>query len=420
MSLVSPILNYVFRKEMSAFLRPESIAEEVFQFSAPPAHSNYLLYIHIPFCESLCPYCSFHRSEYNAPLTEAYFQALNNEIDLYRRHGFQFKSAYIGGGTPTIRMDLLLKLLKKINNHFQLREISVETNPNHISRDHLYRMKDAGVNRLSSSSSIQHSLEQAAGILETLNVDLIFNIPIQTDQSLKQDLDVIQSLQPDQVTFYPLMTAPSVERTLNQMLGNMDYGNEERQYHHIVDRMCKRYTQSTAWCFSRKAGSIDEYIIDHDEYVGVGSGSFGFFNDTLHINTFSNETYIQKLTQHELPVSHIKQFTPRELQYYCLLRRLFALKTPGRQFLSELNSLGPGHLSWLLRVLEWGGAMKKQDDFFHLTRKGQYIWIMAMREFFIAVDTLRDQFRGQLEQAGPAGSTPECPTLLKQPPLSPL
>lgn len=417
MSLISPILNRVFRREMSEFLRPESIAEEVFQFSTPPSSDRYLLYIHIPFCESLCPYCSFHRCEYSAPHTEAYFRALNNEIDLYRNHGFQFKSAYIGGGTPTIRMDLLTQLLNHITRTFQLREISVETNPNHISRDHLTRMKDAGVNRLSvgvqsfddnilhhigrlekygSSSVMQKHLEQAGGILETLNIDLIFNIPIQTDESLNHDLNVIHSLQPDQVTFYPLMTAPSVERTLNQMLGRMDYRNEERQYHQIVSGMREPYTPSTAWCFSRTSSSIDEYIVDHDEYVGVGSGSFGFFNNTLHINTFSNETYIQKLNHLELPVSHIKQFTPRELQYYCMLRRMFALRTPARQLISELNSLGPGHLSWLLHALTWGGALKKQKDFFQLTRKGRYVWIMAMREFFIAVDTLRDQFRNQL------------------------
>jgi len=80
-----------------------------------------------------------------------------------------------------------------------------------------------------------------------------------------------------------------------------------------------------------------------------------------------------------------------------MLRRLFALKTPARQLISELDALGPGHLSWLFQILTWGGALKKQQDFFHLTRKGQYIWIMAMREFFIAVDTLRDQFRNQAQ-----------------------
>gem|GEM_PF-1356871 len=224
---------------------------------------------------------------------------------------------------------------------------------------------------------------------------MIFNIPIQTEESLHHDLDVIHSLQPDQVTFYPLMTAPSVERTLKQMLGSMDYGREERQYHQLANRMCEIYHQSTAWCFSSAPGSIDEYIIDHDEYVGVGSGSFVFFNNTLHINTFSNKTYIQKLTQRALPISHFKQFTRRELQYYCLLRRLFAIQTPAGQLIKELSSLGPGHLGWLLNTLKWGGALKQHGEYLQLTRKGQYVWIMAMREFFIAVDTLRDQFRIQ-------------------------
>jgi hypothetical protein len=74
---------------------------------------------------------------------------------------------------------------------------------------------------------------------------------------------------------------------------------------------------------------------------------------------------------------------------------LFAIQTPAGQLIKELSSLGPGHLGWLLNTLKWGGALKQHGEYLQLTRKGQYVWIMAMREFFIAVDTLRDQFRIQ-------------------------
>ena len=418
---VEPILNRVFRRTMTSFMKMEDVSGGVVQPFAHAPGKDYLLYIHIPFCESLCPYCSFHRCEYEKALAESYFKALRREIGLYREHGFRFNTAYIGGGTPTIQMDLLLDLLADINSDHSLQGISVETNPNHITRNQLSQMKDAGVTRLSvgvqsfddkilhhigrlekygTSEIIQEHLADAIGMIDTLNVDLIFNIPIQSDANLEHDLRIVQFLKPDQITFYPLMTAPSVERTLLQMLGPIDYEKEQRQYKRIVHRLSESYHPSTAWCFSRSKGAIDEYIVDHDQYVGVGSGSFGFFNQTLHINTFSLGNYIEKLSRKELPISQIKSFEPREQQYYCLLRRLFGLKAECKHFIAELEASGKGHLQWVLSALKIGGALEESEGYFKVTPKGMYIWLMAMREFFIAVDTLRDQFRSPLNTTG--------------------
>jgi coproporphyrinogen III oxidase-like Fe-S oxidoreductase len=422
---VESILNRVFRRTMTSFMKMEDVSGEVVQPFAHASGKDYLLYIHIPFCESLCPYCSFHRCEYEKALAESYFKALRREIRLYQEHGFQFSSVYIGGGTPTVQMDLLIDLLAGIKLDHSLQEISVETNPNHITRDHLSQMRDAGVTRLSvgvqsfdntilhrigrlekygTSEVIQEHLANAIGVIDTLNVDLIFNIPIQTDADLEHDLRVVQFLKPDQITFYPLMTAPSVERTLGQMLGPIDYRKEQRQFKQIIDGLSESYQPSTAWCFSRSKGAIDEYIVDHDQYVGVGSGSFGFFNQTLHINTFSLVNYIEKLNRNELPISQIKSFETREQQYYCLLRRLFGLKIERNGFIAELEAIGSGHLQWVLSGLKMGGALEESQGYLKLTPKGMYIWVMAMREFFIAVDTLRDQFRFLPNTLGSGGS----------------
>ena len=69
-----------------------------------------LLYIHIPFCEELCPYCSFHRITFEETLTKRYFGALRREIKIYREKGYQFKGIYVGGGTPTVLIDELAEL----------------------------------------------------------------------------------------------------------------------------------------------------------------------------------------------------------------------------------------------------------------------------------------------------------------------
>ncbi len=64
-----------------------------------------LLYMHIPFCEELCPYCSFHRIAFTESLTRKYFGALRREINLYREKGYKLKGINVGGGTPTVLID---------------------------------------------------------------------------------------------------------------------------------------------------------------------------------------------------------------------------------------------------------------------------------------------------------------------------
>ena len=412
MYLVESIVNRVYRRKMTAFLHMDEIPG--LDRSPHPDAGDYLLYVHVPFCESLCPYCSFHRCEFEESLASRYFDAVWREFQLYKDLGFDFKAMYVGGGTPTIMIRKLTETLDRARTLFGIREISVETNPNHLIPDNLTRLKEAGVNRLSvgvqsfndhilqqigrlqrygHAADIKARLAKAVGVFDTLNIDFIFNIPSQTDDMLLGDLAAIDELLPEQVTFYPLMTAPSVESVLKKSLGSIDYAKEKRQYFIILEGMRKHYTTSTAWCFSRKSTMIDEYIIDYDHYVGIGSGAFGFFNDALHINTFSIPEYLEKISRNKLPVTRLKRFSPKEKQYYFLLRKLFGITLATDQFRSGLDLEGDCHIRPALKALRWAGAFAESNGSVTLTERGQYYWVMAMREFFIAVDTLRDQCR---------------------------
>ena len=89
----------VLRHEYSQAMRfTEDDAAEVMP-TAPAAPCQ--LYVHVPFCEVLCPFCSFHRVRYNPSKTARYFEALRREIRLYHDRGFRFSDVYVGGGTPT-------------------------------------------------------------------------------------------------------------------------------------------------------------------------------------------------------------------------------------------------------------------------------------------------------------------------------
>ncbi|MGD8590838.1 MAG: radical SAM protein, partial [Chromatiales bacterium] len=165
----------------------------------------HLLYIHIPFCESLCPYCSFHRVRFEQGRALAYFQALHRELCLYHRAGYDFAEVYVGGGTPTVMPEQLVELLGLTRRLFQVNRISVETNPNHLREPILQRLQQVGVNRLSvgvqslendllqemerlrpygSADQILPRLQQAQGRFETFNVDMIFNFPHQSAVSV--------------------------------------------------------------------------------------------------------------------------------------------------------------------------------------------------------------------------------------------
>jgi len=415
MYIIEPIANRILRRSMRSVLRFHDANGQSVP-KAPSEKDRCLLYVHIPFCESLCPYCSFHRFVFDEQLARNYYRALMREIHMYRDLGYRFTGMYVGGGTPTILLEPLLGLIHTAREELGVQEISIETNPNHVCPSHLEPLSKAGVNRLSvgvqsfddtilkaigryekygSAQEAFERLQQAAGMFDTLNIDLIFNMPLQNEKSLRHDLELIDCLNADQVTFYPLMTAPSVAARLAETLGPINYKQEKRMYMLILKHMRQTYQSSTAWCFSRKAAMIDEYIIEYDSYVGVGSGAFGYFNDSIYINTFNLNEYIERVGAGRLPTGLVKQFTRRETLHYMLLMKLFSTELPKTFFETEQGRQFKRELRPELTLLRLIGAVREEPDRLVLTDQGRYLWVMAMREFFIGVDTMRDVCRKQ-------------------------
>lgn len=145
--LTEEFITYIARKRNFRYLRfsPDST------LSPSPAidETPRMLYVHVPFCEELCPYCSFHRVPFQEGIARAYYEALRKEILMYSGLGYLFKAVYVGGGTPTILIDELVRTLELAKQTFPISEISVETNPNHLTGEKISALRAAGVNRLS-------------------------------------------------------------------------------------------------------------------------------------------------------------------------------------------------------------------------------------------------------------------------------
>ena len=80
---------------------------------APKPGQPYMLYMHVPFCERLCPYCSFNRFPMREDRARRYFQNMRAEMLMLRELGYDFQSVYIGGGTPTILIDELCETIAR-------------------------------------------------------------------------------------------------------------------------------------------------------------------------------------------------------------------------------------------------------------------------------------------------------------------
>jgi coproporphyrinogen III oxidase-like Fe-S oxidoreductase len=414
MSLINQIVTYMAKREFARSLKFEEGTSP--ELPSCNDEKQRLLYIHIPFCEELCPYCSFHRITFEKTIAKRYFNALRREIKIYREKDYKFKGIYVGGGTPTVLIDELAETLNLAREVFSVTDISVETNPNHLNSKNIEILQQSGVKRLSvgvqtfnddllktigrydkygSGKTIVERLKNTQGCFDTLNADMIFNFPGQTSEMLDADLAILLNLNMEQVTFYPLMISALTREIMGKTIGNVDFRGEEKLYKLIVRRLKNNYDFSSAWCFSRKRTLIDEYVVDYDEYAGLGSGAIGYLRGTCYSNTFDIAEYIASLEQGKLPLQASRKFDLHDQMSYDFMMKLFSTKLDITALQEKYNGKFLNTLWKEIAAFEIVRAFRYFPPYLHLTPRGHYLWVIMMREFFIAVNNFRDYCRKQ-------------------------
>ena len=193
------------------------------------------LCVHIPFCESLCYFCSCNKIiTKNFEQAQRYLRYLNREVDLYVAHlgaGQAVSRLHLGGGTPTFfHDDELRALMGMLRRSFNLApggEYSIEVDPRTVDKSRLAALADMGFNRLSlgvqdfdpavqkavhriQDTNQVSALVDAARQLEfdSINVDLLYGLPLQTPESFEQTLAQVTLLRPDRVALYAYAHLP--------------------------------------------------------------------------------------------------------------------------------------------------------------------------------------------------------------------
>lgn len=379
----------------------------------PNSNKKYMLYVHIPFCHTFCPYCSFHKFAYNEEVAIKYFSSLREEMKQIKASGYDFHSLYVGGGTTLINEDELLKTLILAKKLFNINEISCETDPNHIIPEQLKRFcgiidrlsvgvqsfddqilrKVARYDKFGSSEVLKDKLSKVIGILPVFSLDLIFNFPFQTKEMLLNDISTAKAISPEQITMYPLMKSNLTREKIAASLGDSNK-DMQMEFYNIICEELKDYYQNNAWSFSKfKTNLKDEYVGNNHEYLGVGSGAFSFLNGELIINAFNLDEYNLKIASKQSATIAKCTFTKKERLKYLFLTELF----DGGINIDEFNAANHVNLHQNLflelNLLKLVNAIKIVGNRIETTFFGRYICLDLMKEFYIGMDFIRAIFR---------------------------
>jgi len=400
------------------------------------------LYVHIPFCESVCYYCACNKviTKHHERAAE-YLQALNTEMDLTLAHlgrAPMVSQLHLGGGSPTFLSDAELSgLMQALRARFRLAagaEISIEVDPRTVSAERLTHLRELGFNRLSfgvqdfdpevqkavhrqqSYESVAFLMEQARALgFESTNVDLIYGLPLQTPASFSRTIAQVAGLRPDRIALYGYAHLPQrfkpqrridaaeLPRAADKlaMLSNAIAGFIGHGYSYIGMDHFALPTDSLA--VAKRQGRLHRnfqgYSTQADcDLIGLGVSAIGRVGVTYSQNAKTLPEYYDALRQGQLPVVRGLALTRDDL-----LRRavIMALMCQGRV---EFESIELAHLIKMpeyfraeleqLRPLEQAGMVQLRPDSIEVTALGWYFVRAVAMVFdrYLQADRTRERF----------------------------
>ena len=270
------------------------------------------LYVHVPFCRSICFYCDFCHRIYDQELAQKWLHRLRKEMEDALRPGYE--TIYIGGGTPTAlgygELKSLLQLLKPYSA--QVCEYTIEANPESLDEDKTALMKEFGINRVSlgvqsTDEEILRSLNRKHDFLliqekiallrkyglDNISVDLMYSLPGQTMEKLQKSLDDILSLDVPHISIYSL----TIEE--NSVFGrkgirSLDDETEADMYELIERVLCGngyRHYEISNYCKDDRYSRHNMAYWNYEDFIGISLAAASKVGNRRYTNTRSFERY---------------------------------------------------------------------------------------------------------------------------------
>ena len=360
------------------------------------------IYIHIPFCKQACHYCNFHFST-SLKKREEMVLALAKEIEM-RKSEFQdevVETIYFGGGTPSILEISDLKLLiNTVYSNYKVvenPEITVEANPDDLSKERIIELSNNKINRLSigiqsffeddlklmnrahNSAEAKECLEFATQYFDNISVDLIYGIPEMSNEKWLQNIETALSFNVPHISSYALTVEPKTALHSFIQKGIIPQPDDEAAQEHfqiLVDKLSENdfihYELSNFGKENYFSKNNSSYWLGK-KYIGIGPSAHSYDGEKRSWNVSNNTLYLKSIQENKLPSeSEILSKTDRYNEYVMTgLRTIWGISLDriesefGKTYLDYLNQQAAKYIEDHLLFVD--------ENILRTTKKGKFL-----------------------------------------------
>lgn len=360
--------------------------------------SNEAVYVHVPFCRSICGYCDFKRQLYKEDLADKWLKQIGSDLGKVTCHA---KSLYLGGGTPSALNESQLEIfLNELDHLVPLNngEYTTEANPENLSLNKIKLFKQHGVNRV--SLGVQSFHDQILKTLErvhhpdqvikvitelrkeginNISIDLMYSLPGQTLEDWQEDLREAVSLKVQHISLYSL-TIEKDSRFGKEKKEPLDNDTEFSMYKYAIEYLNScGYDQYEISNFALPGYESKHNLAywHYEDFVGVGLGAAGKKGHTRYTFVGSLDDYVNGKVKEE-----IVNLSASDIHFEVIMMGLRLNEGIRRKDLLERFGFDP--------VKEYPLAIKKNldlgyltydDEFLKVSTKGRYLLNEVLEDF---------------------------------------
>ncbi|WP_111682301.1 radical SAM family heme chaperone HemW [Winogradskyella tangerina] len=360
------------------------------------------IYIHIPFCKQACHYCDFHFST-SLKKKDELVEALAKELEI-RKSEFKettVETIYFGGGTPSILSNKELQfLIDTVYDNYEVTEdpeITLEANPDDLSKDRIIQLANSPINRLSigiqsffetdlklmnrahNAAEAKACLEEAVKHFDNISLDLIYGIPGASDTQWLENIEIALSYNIPHISSYALTVEPKTALASFIKKGIVENVNDE-QAHQQFQMLKERLEEKGFVHYELSNFGKEDYFSKNNSaywqgksYLGIGPSAHSFDGKQRGWNVRNNSKYIKSIQQNKLPME-IETLTKTD-QYneYIMtgLRTIWGVSLVKVE--REFGSIYKDYLLEQATIFINQHLLYIDEDHLHVTKKGLFL-----------------------------------------------
>jgi oxygen-independent coproporphyrinogen-3 oxidase len=301
------------------------------------------LYIHVPFCARVCPYCDFAVTTGGREKQHRYVNRLLTEMDLYAEDSWCFDTVYLGGGTPSrLALEDIQRITEHLGSSLDITRdagMSLEVNPEDVDVETLASWRSLGFDFISLGVQSlnpenlaflgrSHSPPEAERAVElarqagfpTVSLDLIYGLPTQSRTVWQADLEQALALQPNHLSCYQLTVHEATAFGRRRARGQLREADEDQRaelfdftHRFLLDAGFEGYEVSNFAATPEHRSRHNRKYWNHTPYLGLGPAAHSFDGDSRWWNVRRIGNWENEIEEGRRPVAELEQLTNEAL-----------------------------------------------------------------------------------------------------------